>query len=75
MREGKVKGGLQSRIAKVLKQHIPNNFPELFARRWKGLELDSAAIQDFTSIAQGTLSLELKHCFSKPLTRQFSVFN
>ena len=65
--------GLQSRIAKVLKQHIPNDFPELFARRWKALELDNAAIHDFTSIEQGTLSLELKHKFSK-LPSQLPMF-
>ena len=68
------KGGLQSRIAKLLKALIPNDFPGLFRRRLRDLELDEAAIQHFVSQPLGTLSLEFKNIFSSlPLSAPMAI--
>ena len=71
---GRFKGGLQSRIAKLLKASIPNDFPGLFRRRLRDLELDEAAIQHFVSQPLGTLSLEFKDIFSSlPLSAPMAI--
>ena len=68
------KGGLQSRVAKLLKALIPNDFPGLFRRRLRDLELDEAAIQHFVSQPLGTLSLEFKDIFSSlPLSAPMAI--
>ena len=57
---GHVKGGLQAKIVKLLKAHIPNEFPRIFGRRFRDLGMDQVAIQSNISPAMGTFSLELK---------------
>ena len=61
---GHVKGGLQAKIVKLLKAHIPNEFPRIFGRRFRDLGMDQAAIQSFISPVMGTFSLELKPLLS-----------
>ena len=69
-----VKGVLQSRVAKLLKALIPNDFPGLFRRRLRDLEVDEAAIQHFVSQPLGTLSLEFKDIFSSlPLSVPMAI--
>ena len=48
---GHVKGGLQAKIVKLLKAHIPNEFPRIFGRRFRDLGMDQAAVQSFISPA------------------------
>ena len=67
---GNVKGGLQAKVATLLKAHIPNDFPRILGRRLRDLGMDQAAIQSFISPAMGTFSLELK-----PLLSSLPPFN
>ena len=42
---GHVKGGLQARVAKLLKPHTPNDFPRILERRFRSLGVDLAGVQ------------------------------
>ena len=70
---GTLKGGLQAKIVKLLKAHIPNEFPRIFGRRFRDLGMDQAAVQAFISPVMGTFSLEFPLLSSLPLATPMAL--